>query len=64
MAALKLKPSEFAKLYQEGNNDKNLHDKKTVESLQKRLNDLIQKDPKLAKKAALVIEQWLRKTKP
>ena len=64
MAAPKLKPSDYAKLYQVGTNDKNLHDKKTVESLQSRLNGLIQKDPKMAKKAALIIEQWLKKTKP
>ena len=64
MAAPKLRPSDYAKLYQVGADDKNLHEKKIVESLQKRLNDMIQRDPKLAKKAALVIEQWLKKTRP
>lgn len=64
MGAPKLRPSDYAKLYQAGPDDKTLHEKKIVESLQKRLNDMIQRDPKLAKKAALVIEQWLKKSKP
>ncbi len=41
----------------------NPHDKQIVESHIKRLNDRLQKDPQLVKKAALVIEQWLN-TKP
>jgi ribosomal protein S7 len=56
MAARKINPAEFQKLYREA--EKNLHDKKTVESLVKRLNDKIMKDPK---KAALIIEEWLKK---
>lgn len=40
-----------------------LQDKKTIEALRERLNDRIQKNPEMAKKAALIIEQWL-KTKP
>jgi hypothetical protein len=57
MTAPKLKPSQLGSLY--------LHDKKSVESLVKRLNEMIQKDPGMGKKAALVIESWLtKKTKP
>ncbi len=38
-----------------------LQDKKTVEALRERLNHKIQSDPQMAKKAALVLEAWLRK---
>ncbi len=63
MAAPKIKPASLAKLYsQEANSSsKNLHDKKIVESLIERLNDKIMRDPKTAKKAALIIENWLKK---
>lgn len=62
MAAPKIKPASLAKLYQESNSSsKNLHDKKIVESLIERLNDKIIRDPKTAKKAALIIENWLKK---
>jgi hypothetical protein len=54
MAAKKLNPSNYQNLYE---------DKRIIEALTKRLNDSIQKDPKLARKAALIIEQWLKKTK-
>lgn len=65
MAAPKLSPTELKKLFQEGDKDKNLQDKKIIEALQKRLNDMIQKDEKVAKKAALILENWLnKKTKP
>lgn len=37
-----------------------LQDKQKVEALRERLNDKIQKNPELAKKAALIIEQWLK----
>lgn len=40
--------------------DKNLHEKKIIEALKQRLNDKIIKDPSIAKKAALIIEEWLR----
>jgi len=56
MSAVKLSPSQLEGLYKE--------DKKIVESLIKRLNDKILSDPKNSKKAALIIEQWLKKTKP
>ena len=59
MAAKKMRPEEFQKLYLEAQN--NLHEKKVVESLKKKLNDRISKDPKLQKKAALIIEDWLNK---
>jgi hypothetical protein len=61
MGAPKLKPSSYAKLYEEKSPSKNLHDKKIVESLIERLNGKIQKDPRLAQKAALIIENWLKK---
>lgn len=41
-----------------------LQDKKIIEALRERLNVKIQNDPKLAKKAALILEQWLKKSKP
>lgn len=52
------------KIVWEPKQETNLHEKKIVESLIRRLNDLIIKDESNAKKAALVIEQWLKKTKP
>ncbi len=48
----------------ESKEERQLHEKNKVESLKKRLNDIILKDPVMAKKAALVIEQWLKKTRP
>ena len=44
--------------------NKKIEDKKKVEALIKRLNEKIQKDQQTAKKAALIIEQWLKKPKP
>lgn len=44
--------------------DTSLLDKKKIEALKERLNSKIQNDPKLARKAALILEQWLKKTKP
>jgi hypothetical protein len=35
-------------------------DKKIVEDLKQKLNGLLERDPKMARKAALIIEQWLR----
>lgn len=52
-------------LWETGKKDTALQDKKTIEALRERLNDKIQKDPKLAKKAALILEQWMqKKTRP
>jgi hypothetical protein len=48
-------------LWETNKKDTALQDKKTIEALKERLNDKIQKDPKLAKKAALILEQWLKK---
>jgi hypothetical protein len=63
MAAPKIKPNQLGSLF--GEKSPNLHDKKIVESLRERLNEKIQKDPKIAKKAALIIEEWLKmKPKP
>ena len=65
MAAPKFSPSQLAALYKDKSHDKNLHEKKSVEQLIEKLNGQIQKDPKLAKKAALVLEHWLnKKSKP
>lgn len=48
------------KIIWEPKKDSNLHDKKIIESLIQRLNEKIQKDPTLAHKAALIIENWLK----
>ncbi len=40
--------------------DASQQDKKAIEALRERLNKKIQSDPQMAKKAALVIEAWLR----
>ena len=60
MAAPKLTPEQLKRLYQDANNSP-LQEKKSVESLIKRLNDKIQNDPGMSKKAALIIENWLKK---
>ncbi|MGE3609104.1 MAG: hypothetical protein AB7I27_05915 [Bacteriovoracaceae bacterium] len=57
MGEPKIKTPQLKKLY-------SVEDKKIVETLIKSLNDKIQKDPKLAKKAALILEDWLKKTRP
>jgi hypothetical protein len=61
MGAFKIRPDSLSKLYHEKDPSKNLHDKKIIESLTERLNEKIQKDPKLAQKAALIIESWIKK---
>ena len=48
-------------IWETSKEDKTLQDKKFIEALMKRLNEMIQKDPKLAKKAALILEEWLKK---
>ncbi len=62
MAAPKIKPTQLSKLYSSGEQQSSLHDKKIIESLRERLNEKIQKDPTLQKKAALIIESWLKKS--
>lgn len=62
MAAPKLNPQDLAKLYSKSENkavnDQNLQDKKYIETLKNRLDTLLQ-DPKMAKKAALIIENMI-----
>lgn len=58
MAALKFNPQDLFK------DAKKTDDKKIVETLIKDLNDKILKDDKEAKKAASIIEEWLKKIKP
>ncbi len=61
MAAPKIKPSELKTLFSEGK-DQSFQDKKTIEALKQRLNEQLQ-DPKLAKKAALILEMWIHQKK-
>jgi len=35
-------------------------EKKAVDDLTKKINGLLERDPSMARKAALIIEQWLR----
>ncbi len=60
MAAPKLTPSQLAKLFASGEKEKNLHDKRIVESLRERLNETLQKNPAKVKKAASILEDWLK----
>jgi hypothetical protein len=58
----KIKTSSLSKLYKEVNSSSaNSQDKKIIESLIERLNKKIINDPKTAIKAALIIENWLKK---
>ena len=61
MAAPKIKPSELKPLFSEGK-DQSIQDKKFIEAIKNRLNEKLQ-DPKLAKKAALILENWIHKNK-
>lgn len=56
MALPKKKPQNYQQLYSE-------HDKQIVEALRKRLNDRIQNDPVVCKKAAMILESWLNPKK-
>lgn len=56
MAAPKFKPSDFSKLYHGS------EEKKKIEALKRRLEELLINDQEKAKKAALVIEHWLKKS--
>lgn len=49
------------KIIWETQKDNTLQDKKKIEALKERLNDKIQKDVKMQKKAALILEMWLNK---
>jgi len=57
MAAPKIKPSDLAKLFPEGETSP-LQQNKLIEALRQRLNEKLQ-DPKMAKKAALILESWI-----
>ena len=54
-------PKLYSKLYVEKDQETNLRDKKIVEALLKRLNDKLQNNPDNCKKAALILESWLKK---
>ncbi len=61
MAAPKLNPNDLAKLYSKSESatqNQNLQDKKYIETIKNRLDSLLQ-DPKMAKKAALIIEKMI-----
>ncbi len=57
MGALKL----YSKLYIEKEQETNLRDKKIIEALKKRLNERFLNNPEDCKKAALILESWLKK---
>ncbi len=54
-------PKLYSKLYVEKDQDTNLRDKQIIEALLKRLNERLQKNPADCKKAALILESWLKK---
>ena len=54
-------PKLYSKLYVEKDKDTNLRDKQIIEALVKRLNDRLLKNPEDCKKAALILESWLKK---
>jgi hypothetical protein len=41
--------------------DRTTEDKRVIQELTKKLNDLLASDPRLSRKAALVLEHWLHK---
>lgn len=51
------------KIIWETQKENTLQDKKKIEALLERLNDKIQNDVKMQKKAALILEMWLKKSK-
>jgi hypothetical protein len=61
MGAPKLKPSELKSLFPE-EKDKSLQDKKFIEALKNRLNEKLQ-NPVYAKKAALILSDWINRKK-
>ncbi len=62
MAAPKLNPKDLSKLYstksENAVQNQNLQDKKYIETVKDRLETLLQ-DPRMAKKAALIIEKMI-----
>jgi len=61
MSAPKLKPSELKCLFPE-EKDQSFRDKKIIEALRNRLNEKL-KDPASAKKAALILSDWINRRK-
>ena len=57
MAAFKIKPKDLAILFPEGK-DQTSNDKKLIEALRSRLNEMLE-DEKMAKKAAMILEFWI-----
>lgn len=58
MGAPKYKPQELNALYTRTQNQR---DKELIEMLRERLNRKFQHDQLMGKKAALILEQWLKK---
>lgn len=54
-------PKLYSKLYVEKEQETNLRDKKIIEALKTRLNERLLKNPDDCKKAALILESWLKK---
>ena len=61
----KPRPSQYQLLYLQDakakRTEQNSEDKKEIEALKTRLNDLLEKNQKNQKKAALILEHWLKK---
>ncbi len=53
-------PKLYSKLFSEKNQETNIREKQIVEALIKRLNERILKNPEDCKKAALILESWLK----
>lgn len=53
-------PKLYSQLYVEKDEEKNLRDKKLIEALRTRLNERLQKNPRDCKKAAAILESWLK----
>ena len=57
MSALKKKQGTLQGLYASTDSSS---EKKAVEQLREKINGLLERDPSMARKAALVLSQWLR----
>ncbi len=66
MASPKYKPQDLGHLYSSQKKEqvraKTLQDKKLLEALKKRLEELLT-DPRQAKKAAIILESWINSKK-
>lgn len=58
MTAAKKKSQAYQGLYAVSNDTSS--EKKAVEDLRQKINGLLERDPAMARKAALVLEMWLR----